>query len=718
MHISYFSGMLGVWLALPVCAQTADSLKSVSLSEVVITESYQHIQQKKTTLALDVLRQEYLHKHFTGNLMQTIGQLPGIQSMDIGSGFSKPMIRGMGFNRIAVTENGIKQEGQQWGADHGLEIDAFNIEAVDVKKGPSSLLYGSDAMGGVIEIVQPTPPNENQLLGEVALLGKSVNTDMGGSLMLAFKKNRWFTKVRFSEQHFGDYRIPADTLVYLTQRMPVHGRRMKNTAGVERNISLYTHYKSGRYQSSYAVSNAYQKVGFFPGAHGVPDVTRLEDDGNSRNIDLPYSRVNHLKVTTHQQYLWEQLLLSADLGYQRNDREEWSLFHTHYGTQRPPEKDPDKELAFGLNTYSTAVKARLLGSSTWEHIAGWEGQYQVNRISGYSFLLPRYKRLTAGMLWLTTYRPHNRFAVSGGIRYDYGQLRISPYKDAYLHTYLYEQGYTPEQIEDYQWRSYPVNRTFGDYSCSLGVVWNPTPSQLIKMNVGRSFRLPGANELAANGVHHGTFRHEQGDASLRSEQGWQMDVSYHLDYERVRLFVSPFASWFSNYLFLKPTGEWSILPHAGQIYRYTGAEAVFAGAEATVSVDVLRSLNYQFVGEYVYTYNVDEHIPLSFSPPASMRHTLTWKKKVYQLFAELQTIAAQNRVARNEDRTPGANLLHLGGMLNLSIGKANVELSLAVRNLFDVRYYNHLSFYRKIEAPEPGRNFQLFIKVPFNQLLK
>ncbi|MEG0455646.1 MAG: TonB-dependent receptor, partial [Bacteroides sp.] len=89
----------------------------------------------------------------------------------------------------------------------------------------------------------------------------------------------------------------------------------------------------------------------------------------------------------------------------------------------------------------------------------------------------------------------------------------------------------------------------------------------------RSFRLPGANELAANGVHHGTFRHEQGDASLQSEQGWQMDVSYQLDYERVRLSVSPFASWFSNYLFLKPTGEWSILPHAGQIYRYTGAEA-------------------------------------------------------------------------------------------------------------------------------------------------
>lgn len=98
------------------------------------------------------------------------------------------MIRGMGFNRIAVLENGIKQEGQQWGADHGLELDAFNIETVNVLKGPSSLLYGSDAMGGVIDIASPPIPSANMLFGDVTLLGKSVNGTLAGSLMLGLKR--------------------------------------------------------------------------------------------------------------------------------------------------------------------------------------------------------------------------------------------------------------------------------------------------------------------------------------------------------------------------------------------------------------------------------------------------------------------------------------------------------------------------------------------------
>ena len=115
--------------------------------------------------------------------------------------------------------------------------------------------------------------------------------------------------------------------------MPVYGRKLKNTAGVERNIGLFTQYQRKGYKADYSISNVYQKTGFFPGAHGVPDASRVEDDGDSRNIELPYSKVNHLKVTTHQQYAWEKLILSGDLGFQNNHREEWSAFHTHYGSQ-------------------------------------------------------------------------------------------------------------------------------------------------------------------------------------------------------------------------------------------------------------------------------------------------------------------------------------------------------------------------------------------------
>ena len=718
MRIGIISGVLGLTVVLPAHAQKSDSIKSLLLPDVVVTESYQQRQAKKSALAVDVVDQDFLRKHFTGNFMQAMENIPGVQAMDIGSGFSKPMIRGMGFNRIAVLENGIKQEGQQWGADHGLELDAFNIGTVNVLKGPSSLLYGSDAMGGVIAITSPPVPSVDMLFGDVTLLGKSVNGTLGGSFMLGIKKSFWYAQVRYSEQHFGDYRIPTDTIVYLTQKMPVYGRKLKNTAGIERNIGFFAQYQRQRYKANYSVSNVYQKTGFFPGAHGIPDVSRVEDDGDSRNMELPYSKVNHLKVTTLQQYAWEKLVLSGDFGFQNNHREEWSVFHTHYGSQPVPEKDPDKELAFNLNTLSASVKVRFIGSSSWEHALGWDGQHQRNDISGYSFLLPEYYRSTTGLLWITTYKPNNVISVSGGMRYDYGYIHISSHEDAYLADYLRKQGYDEEQVEHYKWNSHAVKKKFGDYSFSLGLVWTPSERHMVKANVGRSFRLPGANELAANGVHHGTFRHEQGDTNLKSEQGWQMDASYNLRYNGFSISVSPFVSWFSNYIFLRPTGEWSVLPHAGQIYRYTGAEALFAGTEATIDIHFLRSFNYRISGEYVYTYNCDEHIPLSFSPPFSMRNTLTWQRKQVMLYAEWQSIARQNRVDRNEDRTPGVNLFHLGGSLNISIrGNQAIEITLTARNIFNTRYYNHLSFYRKVEIPEPGRNFQLFIKIPFKKLL-
>lgn len=718
MRIGIISGVMVIALPLLAHAQKSDSIKSMLLPDVVVTESYQLRQAKKSALSIEAVKQDFLRKHFTGNLMQTMENIPGVQSMNIGSGFAKPMIRGMAFNRIAVLENGMKQEGQQWGSDHGLELDVFNIGAVNVLKGPASLLYGSDAMGGVIDVQPPLIPSANSVNGELSLLGKSVNGTLGASLMLGVKRNAWYAQLRYSEQRFGDYHIPTDTIVYLTQRMPVYGRKLKNTAGIERNIAFFSQYLKGGYKANYSVSNVFQKTGFFPGAHGIPDASRVTDDGDDRNIELPYSKVNHLKATTLQQLAWEKWVVSANLGFQNNHREEWSAFHTHYGTQPLPLNDPDKELAFNLNTFSASMKARFIGSAFWEHTLGWEGQHQRNEISGYGFLLPKYIRSTTGLLWLSTYRPNNLLSVSGGIRYDYGLVRVFPHEDLYLADYLRKQGRDEEEIDRYKWNSRSVRRHFGDYSFSLGMVWTPTSSQMMKVNVGRSFRLPGANELASNGVHHGTFRHEQGDANLRSEQGWQLDASYHFQRNGFSFSVSPFVNYFENYIFLRPTGEWSVLPHAGQIYRYSEAKALFAGTEAAMEVDFMRHFNYRISGEYVYTYNCDEHIPLSFSPPLGMRNTLTWQKKRVMLYAEWQMIASQNRVDRNEDRTPGANLFHLGGSLNIPMGRmGDIEVTLSAQNIFNRRYYNHLSFYRKVEIPEPGRNFQLLIKIPFKKLL-
>jgi iron complex outermembrane receptor protein len=493
---------------------------------------------------------------------------------------------------------------------------------------------------------------------------------------------------------------------------------MKNTAGFERNVAFYSSYRNQRYYADYSISNVYQRIGFFPGAHGIPDVSQVQDDGHSRNIALPYSNVNHLKISMHQQYAWNEMIGYWDAGFQDNLRQEWSRFHTHYGTQAAPEKEPDKELEFSLKTFSSSLKVKRITSGQWEHTAAWDIQYQRNMIAGYSFLLPEYERLTSGLSWLSGFRPHERLLLSGGVRYDYGRMAIAAFRDAHLEAYLQEKGCDPETTDRYRWRSYDVDFHSGDFSGSVGLVWNPDDCQVIKFNIGRSFRLPGANELAANGVHHGTFRHEQGDASLSSEKAWQLDASYSRNSRTVVFSVMPFFNWFSNYIYLRPTGEWSILPHAGQIYRFTEAAAIFAGAEISLEIALSPSLNYHLNGEYVHTYNRDTHTPLSFSPPTSIRNSLEYRHKIFQTYLEVHSLLKQNRIATNEDITPGANLIHWGASANFPIGKTNVEITASVQNLLDTKYYNHLSFYRKVEIPEPGRNLQILIKIPIKKLLK
>ncbi len=537
--------------------------------------------------------------------------------------------------------------------------------------------------------------------------------------MVGLKRGKWFVRARHSEQHFADFAVPTDTVVYLTQNMPITDGRVNNTAGYERSSSIYLRYGGKRFSSALSLSNAYQKAGFYPGAHGIPDPSRVVDDGNIRNIDLPYNSVNHFKASLLNRYWWDRGFATWNVSYQSNQREEWSLFHTHYSGQEMPTVDPDLEIALTLQNLSSNMSANFNHSERFESTVCLDLVYQENAIGGYSFLLPSYRRATLGAAWVGTYRPSERWIISGGVRYDGGYIDVDKFYDDNLVEYLSASGYSDSVIEQNGTRSYALNRCFNDYSLSLGAVWSANTNNTLRFNVGRSFRLPTANELAANGVHHSSFRHEQGDPTLDSERGWQVDFGYSFRNEYsegrfINLNFSPYASWYSSYIYLQPTGLWSVLPHAGQIYRYMQCEAFFAGGEVSFEADLPYGFGYDMSAEYAYTYNIDERIPMTFTPPTTMRNNVSWSRDgVVRLSAGWQCVAAQNRVSRNEDRTPGAQLFNASAMFELPFISKDAYIVLSVDNIFDTKYLNHLSYYRQIEIPEPGRNFQLFIKIPF-----
>lgn len=692
-------------------------LKIIELDEVTVNS----VQNKKSTLNTNSIGRNYIIENNSTSLAKTLANIPGISSMDIGSGFSKPVIRGLGFNRIAVVDKGVTQQDQQWGADHGLSIDQYDVNDIVVYKGPASLQYGSDAIGGTIEMLPVKVPAENVYFGEALFIGKSNNDLAGISVMNAIKRGKWYGRFRYTCQRYGDYRIPTDSITYLRTNLPIYNQRMKNTAGVEQNFSGAINYSNNRnLATTLNISNTYQKNGFFPGAHGVPSIDRLEHDGSYRNIELPYNRVNHFKIINNTTLkLNQSLSWIIDLGYQNNNRQERASFHTHYDNQSVPLDDPDLELEFKLQTYTLNSKILINENEKFNHSIGIQGSAQQNRIGGYGYLMPRYNQNAIGTYFLSNYELNSNWSFSGGARYDYGKIDIIGFYDDILAGYLKQQGYSNDDIATYAQRAYDATPHFTNFSASLGSIFKPNSSMEWKANIGKSFRFPTANELAANGVHHGAFRHEQGDPSLKQEEGYQLDLGYIYYHKRFTVNVSPYLTYFSNYIFLEPQGEWSVLPHAGQIYKYRGAEAMFAGGEIDIRIALHHHFDLSIGGQYVYNYNMTDKYPLPFTPPLSIRNELTYSNKYnsiqsYKISLQHQYYASQNRISRNEEKTPGANIFNIMASTDIKVDQFRFSLALQVQNIFNKKYYNHLSFYRKLNIPEPGRNFQLLLRIPFS----
>ena len=692
------------------------------LQEVRIDADRSDINGAASSLPITEISRNYLFKNSSTNFMQTLSSVAGISSMDIGAGFSKPVLRGFGFNRVAVVDKGVVQQNQQWGADHGLEIDQFDVDGVRVHKGPMSLFYGSDAIGGVIEILPPTIPHEDMFWGDATLIAKSNNDLLGASVVASVKKGNIFLRGRATVQSYGDYRVPIDTIEYLTWRLPVYNGRMKNTAGREYNLALSGNYSSDNFSSWMHLSDIYSKNGFFPGAHGIPSLERLLNDGSVRNIEMPYATSNHFKLIWNNEWkLSGNDMFLLDIGYQQNRREELSAFHTHYGNQETPLVKPDLELQFRLNTLSGSARYLMGEGEKWSKTIGLSAEYQHNRVGGYSFLLPDFDRLSSGLFWINSLKLSDKFVLTGGVRYDVGRLNVSEFYDPLLAEFLMLQGYTEENVEFYAMRSVNLNRVFGNLSGSLGFEYSPSNIHTLKMNVGRSFRYPGANELASNGLHHGAFRHEQGNGDLSSERGYQLDIDYHYEKGSFNVRLNPFLSWFKNYIYLEPTGSWSVLPHAGQIYRYNESEAIVAGGELMAGYNISNRLSVNGDVEYVFNRNIADNYALPFTPPTVVTTDITYSVRgrerslvsEYEIKLENRWVMNQNSVARNETATPGSSLWNISAYAHWYVGDKMFITLLQVDNLFNTSFMNHLSFYRMLNAPEPGRNIQLIVKIPF-----
>ncbi len=679
---------------------------TITLKGVTVTGERQREVQMRSSQSSVQVSHDYLQQHFSGSLMQTLQGIPGVKAMSIGSGQSKPTIRGLGFNRMAVAEDGIKHEGQQWGDDHGLEIDQFSVDRAEVIKGPAALLYGSDAIGGVLNLYTNHIPIKT-MEGEVQLFGRSNNEQTGLSAKIGGRLGAWFYRANMTLIDYSDFRVPTDSIQYYSYYIKLKDQRLRNTAGRERDGSVMVGYAGYRFHTDLRVSDSYSKSGFFANAHGLE--VRLSDidyDHSRRDIDLPYQWVNHLKVISHTQWHADKLSLDLRLAWQNNKREELSEPVSHGYMPRP---DGSLERRFVKNTFSANLGLKLSLGENNELSIGATGEHQHNRRSGWGFIIPDFETTSIGAYAFDRYTVSEKLKLNAGVRYDHAQTHIHSYNDWYL---------TPTANGDsvYMQRSNDLKRNFNSITWSAGVNYN-IGQWVVKANIGKSFRIPIPKELGADGVNYHIFRYERGNSNLDPEESYQIDLGLHYDNEAVCVQLSPYLNYFPNYIYLNPTAQYV---EGLQLYHYTQARVLRYGIEALATWQMTEHWEAEAKGEYLYARQKSgekKGFTLPFSTPwsadAGLKYSYDWKGRGF-VSMNVSIVGSQNEIVPPEKPTDGHWTLNLSAGKEFPV-KGNVKLKATLRaeNLLDRRYYDHTSYYRLIDVPEPGRNVSMMVGLEF-----
>ncbi|MBQ9312239.1 MAG: TonB-dependent receptor [Bacteroidales bacterium] len=671
------------------------SIKSNAEKEFQLSSSQNKVQVDK----------EFLENHFAGSLMQSLEEIPGVKAMTIGSGQSKPTIRGLGFNRLAVTENGIKHESQQWGDDHGLEINGFAIDRAEVIKGPSALEYGSDAIGGVLNLYTNHTPIDN-FEGSLTLFGRTNNEQLGFATKIGGRSNRFFYRAGISISDYADYKVPTDSIQYYSYWIKLKDKRLRNTAGKEANADILLGYVAKNFHTDLKISDNFSKSGLFANAHGFE--VRLSDidyDKSFRDIDLPSNQVNHLKVMSHTVWSINKFDLESNLSYQNNLRKEFSEPLSH--GYMPTPKD-SLERQFNKDTYSANFTVKTSLNEKHSMKTGINFEFQHNGKQGWGFIIPDFETFSWGGFAMDNWKVNKQLSINAGIRYDYSKTHIHKYNDWFL---------TPinEQDSVYKERSSALNRKFNSFTYSLGMIYNFNDF-IFKANIGKSFRVPIAKELGADGINYHIFRYEKGNTTLKAEESYQLDMGMNYNGDKLAFEFAPYINYFPNYIYLNPTDKYT---EGLQTYCYTQAEVFRYGFEFQLIYTINSYFQTELQGEYLYSRQLSgekKGYTLPFSTPWSMDYTFKYtfdNKNNGFLSINVHITGSQNEIVPPEKPTKGYCILNLSATKHFALKDNLLKISLQANNLLNKRYYDHTSYYRLIDVPEAGRNVSLLLSLTF-----
>lgn len=659
----------------------------IEKSEVIVTGSAFTSDNTRMSVPVTAVEKMDILKSGPNNLVQALSAVPGVSSISTGNGIAKPVIRGLGYNRVVVVNEGVRQEGQQWGDEHGLEVDQYSADHIEILKGPSTLQYGSDALGGVINILEPIPAPDGVIRGE-ALTQYSTNNGLSGNtLMLEGNQNGFIWLGRGSFKSAASFKTPVET---------VYNSGFEEKSG---EIMLGLHKKWGFSHLHFSSWNS--DIGLTEGERDSLTGKFVDHDGeivsdddlNTRSLVLPKQRVQHRKLSLVNNFIIGKNQLRVQGGWQENRRNEFE------------ESADAASISMKLNTFNYDIRYYPVIGENWESAVGVTGMSQQNENLGEELLIPDYQLNDAG-IFATLKRNFNKTTINAGIRYDLRQMELKEMSSD--GSVLFEAG----------------DKKFSAFSGSAGITYELKENLTLKANVGRGYRAPNAPELSANGLHEGTFRYEIGNRDLKPETSLQLDAGVLFTDKKIKTSLDLFYNMIDNFIYYENKDGEMIAADGGMypVYRYIQGNSVLYGGEFTFDIHFVDQLHFDNSFAMVIGENRSSYTPLPFIPPFKSLHELQYDFKdhhsgkfsgVYVRIG-VENVLKQDRIDPFETVTEGYVLLNAGAGATLSIGKQKLNLFIAANNLTDREYFNHLSRYKEIGVNGPGRDISFGLQLPFN----
>ncbi|HET6767984.1 MAG TPA: TonB-dependent receptor [Chitinophagaceae bacterium] len=670
---------------------------------------------KKTPIPVTAIRRAELLQSSSTNIIDLLAKKPGISQLASGPGISKPVIRGLGYNRVLVINEGVRQEGQQWGDEHGIEIDELSVNRAEILKGPASLMYGSDALAGVINLITNVPVSEGTIKGNLLANFQSNNGLFALNSNIAGNKKGINWNVYGTLKSAGNYKNRYDG-------------KVPNSSFNEKNAGGYFGINKKWGFTHLILSTFNQNVGLIEGDRddatgkfilysGTPlERIATNEDLNERKPFIPRQHISHQKIAIDNNISVGKSRLKLNVGYQNNQRKEFAN----------PEDENDIELFFDMNTITYNTQFVFPEVRAWHITIGANGMYQTSNNKAEEVLIPEYALFDiGGFIFIQRY--FHKVTMTGGARYDHRSVD------------------SKEFFEGPNLKFAAFNKSFSNFSGSLGLSYEPADFLTLKANVARGFRAPNIAELSSNGVHEGTFRYEYGDNNLRSETSLQLDGGVEVNYEHFNLGIAGFYNRMNNFIFYRKLesvfgGDSLVNVNGNNIraFQFNQNDAKLSGLE--VSLDIhphpLDWLHFEnsvsFVrGRFDEKIERTDNLPLIPATKLSSELRANFKKsgnalRNFYFKVEMDRNFQQNKpffAYNTETSTPGYTLLNAAiGTDILNKKEATLfSIHFAGINLTNAAYQNHLSRLKyagenmvtgKIGVFNPGRNFSLKINIP------